>query len=422
MREKLFQYIWLFRHYNNADLRSIDNKKIVVVHPGQWNQHQGPDFLHAKILVDDVLLVGSVELHLHASEWLKHKHDASKHFDNVILHVVDEFDGFELPNVPTLELGDRIARSMVDKYDRLLSNESFIPCDSFLKTVPPIIVNSWLDRLLAERLNERFLLHQSLLKSANGNWNQVAWQLITTAFAPGINTSGFEMIANVVPYTKLIRDIHVPLRIEAMFMGVGGLLNGKFKDDYPKMLQKEFEVLRKKYGVKPIARQLSLLRLRPANFPAIRLSQLAGLFHLHPDLFAALIKIPTIVDMSRFLKVDANDYWNDHYRFDVKSSFKIKSLGKQMELHLIINVIIPLLYTYGRRENQPAIIDKVYGWMNSLPSEKNKILNSFSTLGLKASNAADAQALLQLKKSYCDEKRCLSCSIGNVILKKTSSP
>lgn len=422
MREKLFQFIWLFRHYNAHNLRTVDNLSVQVVHPGQWNHHQGPDFLHAKILVDDVLLVGSVELHIHSDEWYKHKHDKSLHFSNVILHVVYAFDGNDLPNVPTLVLGDRVASTLESRYNHLLDNEAYIPCDAHFKTVTPIVLRSWLDRLLAERLFEKKSNVEQLLQKQNYHWNHIAWQLMTATFAPGINTSVFEMIANIIPYTKLMREHTIPLRIEAVFLGVAGLLQGEFKDKYPIMLQREFDFLRKKYGLKVVNKQLSLLRLRPANFPSIRLSQLAQMFHLNPNLISRLLSIESLKDMKYFLQVDSNDYWNEHYRFDVPAKHLKKSLGKQMVLHLLINAVIPILYTYGKIEKRFDIIDRVQHWLNELPPETNKILTAFEEVGYTAGNAADAQALLQLKRKYCDEKRCLDCAIGASILKRYSAP
>lgn len=422
MREKLFQFIWLFRHYNASGLTTIDGQKIEVIHPGQWNEHQGPDFLQAKIYIDTILMVGSVELHLRSGDWQRHDHDKSKHYDNVILHVVHTYEGKDLQNIPTLVLGDRIAHSLVDRYNHFMQSSTFIPCSVMMADVQTIIGQSWLERMLMERMTNKYQHIQSLCTSYRYHWNHISWHMITSKFAPGINSDAFELLANALPYTKIWREHSVPLRVEAMVMGMSGFLSVNYHDQFPVMLQREFDFLQRKYQLKPIRSNMSHLRMRPANFPGIRLSQLAALMCKIPNIFNAIQNITDWKEMIPLLQVDAHDYWHYHYKFDQPATFSTKPLGQQMIYHLIVNAFIPLLFAYASINKNQSLLQRVVSWLHNMSAEQNQIIRHFANIGLRATNAGEAQALLHLKKEYCDAKKCLDCAVGASILKRTSSP
>lgn len=418
MTERLLQYIWQLRYYNNIGLTCTNGQDIIVVHPGIHNTNQGPDFLNAKIKIGETLWAGHVELHIKSGDWIKHRHSTDSNYKNVILHVVWIHDTDFNPGFPTVELQHAVPKLLLDKYNRLIQGNRLIPCaEHTVDTINEASIISWKTRLLAERLQAKANHINSLLKQNNMHWEETCWWLLARNYGSTVNSDSFEKMAMSIPFNLLLRHQNNQFHLEALLLGQAGLLEGTYKNEYPNMLQKEYRFLQHKYKLHNPRAALMLLRMRPANFPAIRLSQLANLMHSHQQLFSTFLETESIETIEKMLMVSASAYWQTHYVFDEPGHFKHKKTGKQMVHSIIINTVIPLLYTYGQVNKNELLIGKIMHWLAKLPAEKNSIVREFERLGFTNRSAYDSQALLQLKQHYCNQKRCLQCTIGHAILK-----
>jgi hypothetical protein len=421
MTEKLLHFIWQFQYFNRSGLLTIQNERLEVIHPGTLNHNQGPDFLSAKINISGNIWVGNIELHVRSSDWLLHEHSSDKNYNNVILHVVwlDDRDITSKNNrtIHTLELQSRVSNLLLNKYNELMQRHIFIPCENQIHQVNAVIITALKNRMLAERLDEKAKIVPDHLKATNNNWEECFWWMIAGGFGASLNTEQFKQIAQSLPHTLLAKHKNQPLQIEALLIGQAGLLDHEFIDSYPLMLKKEYEFLAKKYRLKKTQNPIFFLRMRPANFPTIRLAQLAILISKSSHLFSVIKESTTLSEIKALFKLEANDYWHYHYTFDESSPYKVKALGTQMINNIIINTISPMLFAFGSIHNDQNIKDNAMRWLEELSPEKNAIITSFKNLGIGSKNAFDSQALLQLKKHYCDQKRCLECAVGNAIIK-----
>lgn len=417
MTERLLQYIWQFKYFNATNLRATNDLPLQVIHPGIYNTNQGPDFLNAKIRYEQTTWAGSIELHIHSSEWKAHNHSADENYRNVILHVVWKED-IELGlHFPTLQLHDRVSGLLLNRYEELMQSPLFIPCQQHLQRVNEITFAAWKERLLIERMQQRALHIEALLKTSKSYWEETFWWLLAGNFGLKVNSDSFEKIAQSLPLNILTRHKNQLLQLEALLLGQAGLLDKKFNDAYPEMLRKEYQYLRKKYGLQKVHYPLFFLRMRPANFPTIRLAQLAALIHESHHLFSVVRDSQNMQEIKSLLNVTANDYWHYHYTFDESTAFCKKNLGSQMIGNILINTIIPVLYAYGYFNNNETYKTKALLWMEQVAAEKNSITKGFEMLGMANKNAFDSQSLIQLKNEYCNYKKCLQCAIGNAILK-----
>jgi hypothetical protein len=417
MKEQLLQFIWQFQYYNKNELLTTAGESLQVIKPGTNNTNQGPDFLDGQILCGTTKLAGSIELHIKSSDWINHKHSADKNYGNVILHVVWENDKELGLNFPTLELKNRISNLMLEKYEQLMQAQKFIPCEQHIHKVNDITLLSWKERLLVERLQEKAAYVEKLLQQNNHHWEEVFWQMIARNFGVKLNTDAFEAIAKALPINVLAKHKNQQIQIEAMLLGLAGQLEQDFEEDYPKMLQREYKFLQQKYALKNIAIPVLFLRMRPANFPTIRLSQLAALVHASSHLFSTIKDATNVAAVEKMFDIAANDYWHYHYTFKEETAYKKKNLGKQMIQNIIVNAVLPVLYAYGWYNDKEQYKLKALQWAEQLLPEKNNITKGFEALGLANKNAYDSQALIQLKNKYCAIKKCLECAIGNKILK-----
>ena len=417
MTEQLLQFIWQFRYFNYAELTTSGGESLQIIHPGNHNNNQGPDFLNAKIKCGNTVLAGNIEVHIRASEWEAHGHSKDPNYQNVILHVVLREDKkLNLP-FPTLVLEERLSALLLEKYDRMMQVQRFIPCEEHLPAIAPLIIDSWKGRLFIERLQDRATVIHCMLKENDHHWEESFWQLLARNFGVPINSDAFERIAQTLPLRVLAKHRDRLLQLEALLMGQAGLLDKEFNADYPTMLQKEFRFLKKKYSLVEATIPVHFLRMRPANFPTLRLSQLASLVHQSAHLFSRIREANDVKEILQLLTVSANDYWHYHYIFGEKCAFKEKKLGDQMARNIILNSVIPMLYAYGWYNNTEAHKLKAIQWGAELVAEKNTITAGFEEAGIPNRTASDSQALIQLKHKYCDKKRCLECAIGNGILK-----
>lgn len=421
MTERLLQYIWQFKYFNQNELSTVDGETLIIIHPGKLNSNQGPDFLDARIKVHDTIWVGNIELHLNSSNWLDHNHSNDTNYRNIILHVVWQNDvALELP-FPVLELQSKVSTLLLSKYDALMNSRLFIPCENMIHQVDDMLWTSWKERLMIERLQQRATLIEATLEQNNNHWEETFWRLVARNFGVTVNSEAFEKIAVSLPLNIITKHKNQIHQTEALLFGQGGLLEAKFTEDYPNMLKKEYQFYRKKYELKPIQIPLHFLRMRPSNFPTIRLAQLAMLVHESVHLFSVIRDTMLLKDIKKLLTISANDYWHYHYIFDEESVYKKKTLGTQMIDIIIINTIIPILFAYGYRNKEDVYKERALRWLEELTAEKNSITSGYSKLGINNKTAFDSQALLQLKNHYCNQKRCLDCAIGNRLLKTSQT-
>lgn len=418
MTEQLLHYIWQYQYFNTKHLRTTGGENILVIHPGIHNKNQGPDFLSAKLKIGDTTWAGNVELHVHSREWNEHEHSLDDNYRNVILHVVWMDGGDTVLDFPTLELQAFVPKLLLDKYRLLMEQPSFIACENHISAVDNLTIIAWKDRLVAERLEQRALQVEQLLEQCNGHWEQCCLVLLARNFGMKVNTDAFQKIMASIPFAILQRHRSQLIQLEALLFGQAGLLEREFSEAYPAMLKKEYAFLAKKYNLKSAGIPLFFLRMRPANFPTIRLAQLAALIHNNSGFFSMFTGSDDLHEVAKIFAVEANDYWLHHYVFDETSAYRKKSPGKQMIVNIFLNTIIPLLFSYGKHYKKEDQKVKAMRWLNKLPPEANSITAGFVKLKVENSTASDSQALLQLRQQYCDHKKCLHCAVGNAILKK----
>lgn len=417
MTERLFQFIWQFQYYNKGNLKTFAGEELQIIQPGILNNSQGPDFLNAQIRCNNTLLAGSIELHIHSSEWMQHGHSNDKNYKNCILHVVWENDRDLQLNMPVLELSSRVSNVLLAQYADLMESRQFIPCEKHLHKINAITITSWKHRLMIERLQQKAGKIEKILQQTKSHWEEVFWRVLARNFGIKVNADAFEKIAESVSVNILAKHKNRLTQLEALLLGQAGLLEEDFDDDYPVMLQKEYRFLKAKYQLQAIHIPVHFLRMRPANFPTIRLSQLASLINESSHLFSLVKETEDLKIIISMFNATANDFWHYHYTFSEKAEFKKKNLGRQMTENIILNTVIPVLYAYGWYNNTEAYKEKALRWSEELAAEKNNITKGFENLGIENKNAFDSQALIQLKNMYCNEKRCLQCAIGNKILK-----
>lgn len=424
MQEDLLQYIWQFQYFNSSELLTSIGETIQIIHPGSNNNNQGPDFTGAKIKINKTLWAGNVELHINSSDWNLHNHSADSNFNNIILHVVWNHDTtIKDPNgndLATFELKNRVSKLLLEKYRELMEAAHFIPCEGQVRQVNELTLINWKQRLVAERLVAKSRKILTLLSETNFHWEETFWWLIAANFGLTVNTDFFQRIAKALPVAILAKHKNRIVQIEALLFGQAGLLNSQFLEKYPLMLQKEYRFYQKKYKLKPIDGELFFLRMRPANFPTIRLAQLSVLIHESEHLFSKIKEASSLKEVKQMLDVKANDYWHYHYIFDQESEYREKTLGTQMINNIIINTIVPVLFAYGIHHNEQVYKDRAIKWLDELSAEKNSITKGFENLDFSNRSALDSQALIELKNKYCNNRLCLHCAIGNALLKRSS--
>jgi hypothetical protein len=416
MNERLLQFIWQHQYFNKDQLCTNKGEHLQILFPGSYNTNQGPDFSNARIIIDSIQLAGTAELHLRTSDWEAHGHTGDEHYKNVILHVVWEHDGDDHDSV--LELKSRVASTLISKYSELMQQQEQIPCAHFLQSIPELVWLSWKERLIAERLQQKTNLIHKMLQQTNRHWEEVFWRLLARNFGTPLNSDALEAVAQSVPVSLLAKHKNQIHQLEAMLLGQAGLLEAEFTDAYAVMLQKEYRYLKKKHGLQLIHQPLHFLRMRPSHFPTLRLVQLAMLVHQSSHLFSKVMEAKNVNEIKAMFNITANDFWNTHYTLHETSPSKKKKLGASMTDSILINTIIPMLFVYAAEQDAPTVQQKAISWLQHLPKENNRITRLWEAAQAPHTNAFDSQALLFLKKQYCDVKRCLSCAVGNTILKR----
>lgn len=401
---------------------ATNGDSISVIHQGNHNANQGPDFSDAKIKINDTLWAGNVELHVNSSHWNLHNHSADNNYNNIILHVVWNHD-VEIKdangnNLPTLELQSRVSNLLIEKYKQLMETTQFISCEKLKHNLSDLALTGWKQRLVAERLLKKSENIFSILKETHYHWEETFWWLIAANFGLKVNSGMFQKIAQSLPLHILAKHKNNNIQVEAMLFGQPGLLQNDFVEKYPQMLQKEYHFYQEKYKLKPVDGELFFLRMRPANFPTIRLAQLAMLIHHSEHLFSKIKETESIDEIKKMFVLEANDYWHYHYIFDEEADYKIKSLGKQMIDNIFINTLSPILFSYGLHHGEEIYKERAIKWLEEISPEKNAITKGFENLDYSIKSAFDSQAFIELKNEYCNYKLCLQCAIADSILNK----
>ncbi len=420
MTEDFLIYVWRYQLYE-PDLQTSEGQNIIVKNPGIRNTDAGPDFHNAMVRVGATLWAGNIEVHIKSSDWHTHKHQHDDAYSNVILHVVYEHDRIIVDKnglpIPTIELKDRIEEDRYSKYQYFVNNTNWIPCSREVSMVDPITKTSWLERMLVERIERKSEAVEKVLLRNKNDWEVSFYQVLAANFGFKVNEQPFRMLATMMPLHILQKHRDNQMQIEALLMGQAGLLQKEFNDEYPGKLKKEYNFLRQKYGLVPMEAHLwKFMRLRPANFPTIRISQFADLIYKHGNSFSQIIECNTIDDLFLIFDISASNYWKDHYNFDVISPASSKKFGVIATRIIIINTIVQFMYLYGTVRGKQKYRDNTIRFLLGLPAEKNTILREWEKLSIKAENALESQALLELKNKYCDLKKCLHCSLGLKLL------
>jgi hypothetical protein len=425
MQENFLHYLWRTRRFDMTDLKTTTNQSIEILNFGEYNTHAGPDFLNATIRIDDMTWAGNVEMHLKSSDWLLHNHQVDNAYHNVILHVVFEEDTpISIENrgengiIPCLELKKRIPEGIYQTYWSLLHNEHWIPCQHHFFKVSDITKTMWYERLLVERLEQKTTTIADAFDRNNHDWEETFYQFVTRNFGVKVNTEPMEWLARSLPHIVLAKHKNNLLQIEALLYGQAGILEADFKDDYPRLLQKEYAFLRHKHQLTPInSAAWKFARMRPPSFPTIRLAQLAQLIHKSSHLFSKILDIETVKDIEALFDVGVSNYWQNQYTFDTPSVFAPKFLGKNTIHLIIVNTIAPFLFFYGTVRKEEQYRDRALRFLEMVNAESNSIIDGWKALGVTPKTAFDTQALLQLKNEYCTKKRCVECAIGGAIMR-----
>ncbi len=421
MNERLLQFIWQFQYFNKNELQSEQGDRLAIIHPGTYNTHQGPDFLDAKVIIGNTTWAGNIEIHIRSSDWLKHSHSGDRNYSNIILHVVWENDAdITYSNgavLPVLTLQSLVPKLLIDRFKELMVHEAFVPCERYLPVFDEMKWTAWKERMAIERLQRKSAVVSNLLKEANNHWEEVFWWMLARNFGLKVNADIFESIAKSLPVNVLAKHKNQIHQLEGFLLGQAGLLENDFLEDYPKLLKREYLFYQKKYQLKQVTVKPFFLRMRPANFPTIRLAQLAMLIYQSSHLFSKIKETDSLTAIKELLNVTANDYWHYHYLIDEAGEYHPKQLGKQMTENIIINTVIPVLFAYGLHHADADIKNKALQWLQELAAEKNTITQKWTSFAVSNNNALESQALIELKNNYCNCRRCLECSVGNAILK-----
>ena len=440
--EQLLHYVWKHRLFPLKPLTTTDGLSVEVIDPGLANRNAGPDFFNAKIKLDGVIWVGNVEIHLRSSDWKRHRHHEDPAYDSVILHVASDIDEPILRSngeaIPQMEL--HYPPFLLEHYEELIKSDHYPACYKIISSLPKILLHSWMNTLQTERFEQKTQQIQQRLDRCNGDWESALFITLARNFGFGTNNDAFELWAQSVPLYAVNKHRDDLFQIEAIFFGQAGLLEETSQekphpnatgeeqlktaqktcnDEYFLHLQKEYAYLRHKFELKPsLNYRWKLLRLRPANFPHIRLAQLASLYHKSEGLLSLLMEAESIDSTRKLLKTNTSNYWKTHYTFGESSPSLTKSLSNSSIDLLIINTVVPFLYAYGKHKANPQLMARASYFLEELKPENNYITRMWKECGLGATHAGDSQALIQLKKNYCDLKKCLQCRIGFEYFKK----
>lgn len=419
--ERFLHYLWEQRLFFQRDLHTVDGEVLEVINTGRLNRDAGPDFFNAVIRIGGIKWAGNVEIHKKASEWFQHRHDSDKSYDNVILHVVQEND---VPvfrsngvKIPAFEM--RYSPVLEERYHLLQFTDQWPACSQYLRQVDPMIRDIWMTRLLIDRLSLKYDEIKYHLGNTQSHYEACLFTVLCRNFGFGLNREPMEQLAQEIPLQILLKYRNDPILLEALLFGVAGFLEeALIEDAYHSLLRREFKVLKAKHQLSILAQHnWKFLRLRPSNFPTIRLAQLADLICRSSSLFSKVVSARNLDDIRGVLACRASSYWDVHYTFGESSKKRVKHLGSSAIDLILINTILPFIFVYGKDHGEDGIEDRVISLFESVRPESNRIVKRWRELHFVVSNAFDSQALMHLHKQYCEKKACTRCKFGHEVIK-----
>lgn len=424
MREDFLYYLWGFQKFANTELRTASGEELRIEHTGYRNELSGPDFFNARLEIAGQLWAGNVEMHLKSSHWYEHFHEQDSAYDNVILHVVWEHDcdvfRKDQSIIPVLELKNLVVPEILENYANLLETpHRFINCENDFSGFSDFEVEHWLERVYFERLEDHSAGIERNLRKQSGNWDAVFFQYLLKAFGLNVNGEAFQSIANQVPFTTIRKIAANQHDLESFLLGMSGLLENP-KDWYAESLQQRFEFLKHKFQFSEETIQKPVFfRLRPDNFPTIRLAQIAALYSENTQLFSGVLKAEGLSEYYELLDLSLPEYWQQHYSFGTSHRSKNKKLSRDFKNLLVLNLFLPFQFAWSKYRGEEQA-DLILSILAQLPKEKNSIVENFENLRPgTVKNSAHSQAVIQLKKHYCDQNRCLKCALGNKLLMRS---
>ncbi len=423
MDEYFLQYLWKFQKFNTKALKLTNGQTLTVFNTGYQNHHSGPDFHEAKIKIDDLLWSGSVEIHYHASDWIRHQHQTDRAYENVVLHVVwiaDREITLESSPIPTLELKNIVSEQLATEYSKYINQPETIRCGTQLASISQIEKRAMLDRAIASRLETKSSKIMALINSNGGNWEEGSYRILASGFGFKTNTPAFELLTQSLPYSIIRKFYGKPLEMEALIFGMAGFLESD-EDPYQTQLKKVFEFQKRKHNLNPTLRRhhWKHAKMRPANFPSVRLAQFAAFLAHNQSIFQNLIALDDNKKMREMIGKPISEYWKYHFDFGKPSKSKLGIGAKSIEL-LMINATIPLLVAHSKYIADQVFLERAIDILEEMPAERNHIIDKWNDLGVKVENASDSQAMIEQYNSNCSHRKCLQCNIGMVILNRQS--
>jgi hypothetical protein len=424
MKEEFLHYLWKYNLYDPESLIDNDGNKIIVIHPGEYNRDAGPDFFNSRVCIDGTEWAGNVEIHIRSSHFDNHGHSRDPVFNNLVLHIVAENDkqvfNSRGQEILTVELA--FDEDLYEKYTCLINNPFVIACQNEISRFDGFYIRHWLHSLLIERLEDKSGLVLKVFYETGNDWDETFYRLLSRYFGFRVNAEPFEMLATALPFRIIRKHADNNFQIEALLFGTSGMLEeGLFRDaladDYYRELIREYKILSSKYSLQPLHGWIwKFSRLRPVNFPTVRISQLASMLSVAGGVFSKILETSDIKRLKKLFEVSASDYWNDHYVFGKKSRTQAKSTGAQATDILLINAVLPALFVYGKLRDNNEICERAILFLESINPEENRIIEEWESAGIDVESAFYSQALIQLRNNYCKKRRCLECRIGNKLI------
>lgn len=420
MTEDLLHFLCKHQCIDGANFKTTQGETLSIISPGYFNIHGGPDFNQAQIRLNKMHWAGSVEIHIKSSDWYSHNNQNDPTYDNIILHVVWE-DDIEICRtngdlIPTLILQPIVSSKLLEKYQCTFQRPyHWIPCENDFNLVPETILTSWKERLFVARLENKAQRIQDLLKDTKNDWEATLFALLARNFGLNVNGDAFFNVARSMDFSIVRKNSSNPFRLEALFLGQAGLLSCDKEDPYLSKLREEYRFLSNKFGIQPLEERIQFTRLRPMNFPTIRWVQLAQLYSNHQGLLAKIMNEFPRFDFSWITKIEVSSFWETHYSFNKKSHKRKKQISNNMLELIVINTIIPFMFCYFKAHGRD-VSEELLDYITTLQPEKNGLIKRFGSLHAKIESALDTQALIELKKQFCDTKKCVNCHIGAYLL------
>ncbi len=422
--EALLHFVWLYKYFNSQDLLTTKGQSIIIHNIGQYHQDAGPDFLQAKLTIDGTLWAGHIEMHIKSGDWYKHKHQKDKQYENVILHVVYE-DNQKVyyqngEEIPCLVLKDRIPERIINNYQQLKTQQLWIPCEQSIQTIPATNIQFWKHRIAIERLESKVKIIRNQLRQNNYHWEQLFYEYILKYSSAKVNRDAFARLASITPYRLILKNKHEIDLLESLLLGQASFLSRDNIELKNTNWINNYNHQKKKYNLQPMAGTYwKFSRLRPSNFPSIRIALLARLFSQQNKLFSTSMRSKNLKEIQALYKVEIKDgFWKTHYSLTKPSKAINKSLGKQAIYNLLINVVIPFKFIYSDFIGEASLREEALQLLEALAPEQNNITRWWEKLGIPSKSAYDSQALIHLKQKYCEQYRCLECKIGHYIISR----